>query len=99
MGRMQLFTGSKSITAAGTPEVVGTEKCKSVLIQADPANAGNIYIGGPGMGSTDGIALEAGQKISFNPSDSDPVNRWLDLGEIYFDGDNNGEKIRILREE
>jgi len=42
----------------------GSQACKRVDMQADPANSGYIYVGGSDVSATKGIRLAAGEKYS-----------------------------------
>jgi len=57
-------TGQGAVTAPGNPlELVSTVKTYLVMIRANVANTGNIYIGGKGVGAATGYILGAGEAM------------------------------------
>ena len=88
----------QNLASAGTAQALGTGRFKDVVLQADPGNAGTIYIGDENVDSTNGYALTASQAISLNAlfSDSRTPDMLWDLSTIYFDGTDAGDDVRII---
>ena len=88
-----LYTGTKSVTTAGT-RVALTPSVRTpaswVIIQAKAANTGIIYVGGVAVSSTSGIALLNGDNVTI-PSMSGVTA--YDLQNIYIDASVNGEGV------
>ncbi len=88
-----------TVAMPGTPvqfSVIHTE-FQSTLIQADPANTGNIYIGDSTVSASTGISLAPGEKLGIDGlrraragDDSFYYDVW------YADTDSGGNKLRIL---
>ena len=89
-----------NLTSAGTAQAIGAsgELYKDVVLVADPANTGTLYIGGSDVDSTNGIPLEAGEKISLNAlfSDSRSPDLLYDLSTIYVDGTTTDDDLRVI---
>lgn len=88
----------QNLTSAGTAQALGTGKYKDVVLQADPANVGTLYIGDENVDSTNGYALTAGSAISLNAlfSDSRTPDMLWDLSTLYFDGTDTNDDLRII---
>ena len=88
-----------TISTAGTPIPLSlTERrCKAVIIQADPANSGAVYVGESDVTGAKAIKLTAGNSLSIVPDDTfaDEDTVYVDLADIYVDAAANGEKINI----
>ena len=83
-GSTSLSSGRKTVTAAGTAEVIGGDvDCLELFVVADPDNAGNIYLGGSGVDNTSG-KIPPGGIMPCGP---------CNLSEVYIDADNSGEGI------
>lgn len=66
-----------------------------VIIQADPGNSGNIFVGGSDVTTLTGIQLIAGATLSLNDfGTSKGVHEWK-LSEIYVVGSAAGQKVRV----
>ena len=87
-----------NLTSAGTAQAIGTGLYKDVVLVADPANTGTLYIGGPDVDSTNGYPLAAGEKIALNAlfNDSRSPDLLYDLAQIYVDGDTTNDDLRII---
>lgn len=78
-----LTGGTKTVTTAGVAESLGASTTiKSVYIRATSTNTGNIYVGGSGVSSANGIALAANDSVEINIAN---------LATVYIDSDVNGE--------
>ena len=86
---MSAISGQKTVAAAGTAEVLGTEIIQGpLMIKALLANTNNVYVGNDGAGdvtSANGIELDAGEVAVFNHVGS--------LANIVIDVDTNGEGV------
>ena len=79
-------TGQKTVTTAGARVALGTDVVNSSLvIKADPANTGKIYIGDVTVTSSNGFILTAGDQII--------INEVGKLADIYIDGSANTQKV------
>jgi virulence-associated protein VapD len=73
-------TGQGSVTAPGNPlELVSTVKTYLVVIRANIANTGSIYIGGRGVSAMTGYILDAGEAIAIQ-IDNLAKSIWIDAG-------------------
>jgi len=64
--------GSTTVTTAGTAVALAVStKCYEVLIQAQSANTGRVFIGGSAVPNdqTGGIYLDAGESVRINATD------------------------------
>lgn len=84
----------QTLTASGTAQAVSTLRTRSLILQADTANTGNVYIGGADVDSTNGLVLEAGKSVVLNPPEEDKI---VAANEIYWDG-TTGDKLRVIYE-
>jgi len=58
-------TGQANVQTPGTPiEVISTVKTYLIVIRANIANTGSIYIGGRGVSANNGFVLDAGEALS-----------------------------------
>jgi len=96
MIRLRLGSGEKTVTAAGTAELLATEPNEviSVTIKALTSNGGKIYVGENGVSSTDGLDLDAGNSVEFRVSD--PEKEYIELSDIFVDSAVNGEGVRYI---
>lgn len=77
--------GTKTVTTAGVAESLGASTTiKSIYIRATSTNTGNIYVGGSGVSSANGIALAANDSVEIDIAD---------LATVYIDSDINGEGV------
>ena len=84
----EIINGQKTVTAAGTAEVLATTTTiRSVTIKALPGNTNNVYVGDSSVSSSNGFVLDAGESI-----DLDLDN----LATIYLDVDTNGEGVSYV---
>ncbi len=85
-----------TVTTAGTRVVLSatTLWCNSIIVQADTANTGYVYIGDSSVASTNGIALAAGESYSITIS-VNGRNDEIDLGLLYADTSVNSNKVRV----
>lgn len=92
-------SATKSVTTAGTQValVSSSTKVGSIVIQANPANAGYIYVGDSTVADTNGIRLSAGEKITFAfDYVAYGVDTSIDISTIYIDSSVNGEGVRFM---
>lgn len=78
-------SGSKNVTTAGTRvQLATTTTCKKVIITANVANTGTIWVGGSSVAANSGIPLVALQNVTLDISD---------LAAIWLDSTVNGEGV------
>lgn len=84
-----LSIGTATVAAAGVRVQVSAASvpAKSVSIQADTANAGDIYVGDNTVAAANGYILHQGQSIEMDIDD---------LNLVYIDAANNGDSVRWL---
>ena len=92
-----IYTGSKTVTAAGTAEALASVKtmCAWVVIQPMSDNTNNVYIGDSTVSSSDGVWLDndLGQSLTL-PQAGVPL--YIDLNLVYVDADTSGEGVVFL---
>lgn len=88
-----LFDGTATVTTAGTRVQLSATQilAVSVSIQAKAANTGVIYVGGPTISSSRGVALSAGDTLALLPMARH--NEYYDLRAIWLDASVNGEGV------
>jgi hypothetical protein len=88
--------GTITVTTAGTrvPLSATSLPTNSVLIQADTANTGYIYVGDSTVASTNGHVLSAGDAIEIRIDVNGRVDE-VDLADIYVDASVNSQKARV----
>ena len=90
----QVKDGAKQIFPAGTAVPLGSsEKCVWVTVQADPDNAGDVYVGDSTVSATRGSALAPGGSVHFGDVDFQEV---YNLSEIYVDAATNNDSVRYV---
>ena len=97
LGRINVPTaGTNTVVTGGITNILTGDPLlvKSISIQADPANLGNIYVGVKDMDATAAafpgvlVILAAGQQTSLNINDQ---MNGLSLTQIFLDADNSDE--------
>lgn len=85
-----VYSGSKTVTAAGTRERLATERTPAawILFQPLDANQAAVFIGGSTVSATVGNILDTGGSITFPPIGDIMM---YDLHEIWIDASTNGE--------
>ena len=87
----KLSTGSKTVTTAGTRErlvaVASNLSAKALTIVAKSGNAGKVYVGNDGVGSSNAPELFAGDQ--FRIASDEPFN----LADVYLDVSVDGEGV------
>lgn len=86
-----------TIDVAGTQEQVTTSLiyAVSVLVSADSANTGKIYVGDADVDSTNGVELDPGESMSINAESYRGGEVRVLLSDIYVDTATNGNKARV----
>ena len=83
--------GRQEVAAAGTPEALGSDSCRYVLVQALKDNATDVTVGGEDVDGADatrnGVALAAGDIL--------PVFA-TNLSEIYVDAITNDDGVSFV---
>ena len=69
----------------------------NVIIQADPENAGYVYVGDSSVAAGQCIKLQAASGIDLNADDdaADEDTVVIDLSDLWIDGDTSGDKVNI----
>lgn len=95
---MSIVSATKTVTTAGTQvALVSAEKnVTSIVIQANPANTGYIYVGASDVDSSNGIRLSAAEKLAITCDDRNQGGDLLDLNKLYVDSNVNGEGVRFM---
>lgn len=93
----QIISTTKTVTTAGTqlPITTTTVLATSLVVQANPANTGIIYVGDSGVDSSEGLSLAAGASAGFT-MDAGSEGKLLNLNNFYLDSSVNGEGARII---
>lgn len=86
--------GQKAVTTAGTPvQLAADTECSRVVIQAHPANVGDIVIGGASVvaasGTRRGLSLYGSQWAEFKVAN---------LNQIWLDATSDGDKVNYFYE-
>lgn len=70
----------------------------NVIIQADPGNAGNVYVGASDVTATKCFKLKPGSVLEINADDNsaDEDMSVVDLNDIYLDGSITGDKVNVV---
>ena len=81
--------GRKTVAAAGTPEQLGSARCRSVVVTALESNTGDVVIGGDNsvraaIGSRNGTPLAAKESASYDVAD---------IGALWIDVETSGEGV------
>lgn len=86
---------AKNVATPGTAEPLSATSvpCRWLMIRANKANTGSIYLGNAEVSSADGVELFGTEPTFFPPIDEH--NRY-DLSRIYIDADVAGEGVRVL---
>jgi hypothetical protein len=87
-----LFSGTRSVVTSGTAVTLSASSllAESISIEANPGNAGYIWVGGSTVSSAGGVGvrLAAGDVYALHPMSAP----W-DLSTIYIDASVNGEGV------
>lgn len=88
-----LLDGTTTVTTAGTRVQLSATQilAVNVSIQAKAANTGVIYVGGPTISSSRGVALNAGDTLALLPMARH--NEYYDLRSIWLDASVSGEGV------
>lgn len=87
---------AKAVTVAGTAEPISSTSLvvQSATIQADPENAGNVYLGGTDVDLSNGVVLEPGKAFNI-PVRSLADKGGIDLQKVYIDAATSGDEVRV----
>lgn len=85
------------VSGVAVPVAAVSQKISWVLIEADTANTGTVYIGESDVAAAKCLTLAPGQslEISLDGNRADKDLPYIDLSEIYFDGTVTGDKINV----
>ena len=89
-----LGRGQKTVDTAGTAEAIltsGDTLWHSVTILALTTNAGQVFVGGSGVSSTNNQGLDSGEAVTLTPHRGHEVA----LDDIFMDVGTNGEGAEI----
>lgn len=92
-------TGTASTLAALMSLSTDAECLHStIVVQADDANSGEVFIGGDTVTETQGIKLAATVGVSFQADDGteDGTNSFYDLREIKIFAVSSGQKVNVM---
>lgn len=67
----------------------------SIIIQADTANTGNVYVGDVTVTSLNGILLPPGAAISLDGDEVGGNYLQIDADKVYIDAATSGNKVRV----
>ena len=88
-----------TVTTAGTPVQFSLPRIKapSMIITADPANTGTVWIGDQSVKASTslGLPLVADDSVTIDPSKYFGTNEQLDLSLFWVDSTVSGDKIII----
>lgn len=92
-----LKTGQKTVATAGTQLALVSSStwARTLRLTAPASNAGLVYIGDSNVDSSTGIAIAAGDTLSFSDllSAQNGDIPLINLASVYVDAANNGDKI------
>lgn len=92
--QLDIGNGEKTITAAGTREVLATQtEVLAVTIKALSSNTGKVYVGDGGVASTNGFPLDPRDSVSLSTDDPEQA---INLASIYLDVATSGEGVRYI---
>ena len=88
------------VASAGTPQPISAVPLlvRQAIIQYDPANAGDVYIGESDVAAAKCLVLNAsnpGIALSAEDSMADEDNIYFDLNTIYIDAATTGDKVNV----
>ena len=91
---------NKTVTTAGAKVQLSTTSVlvKSIMIQANPGNSGDIYVGDSSVSSSVyGAVVTANNSLSLEPPSNGTAETYeLDLQDFWIDSSVNGEGISIM---
>jgi len=82
-------------TGTAVPWNASHTEFQSLMIQADPANSANVYIGDSTVTSANGISLAPGEKLGIDGIRREPGNDSDFLDEWFLNGA-AGDALRII---
>lgn len=86
--RSVIYNGKKTISANGTQEIIAAaQSVTQITIRALAGNTNPVFIGDADVSSTTGLALAAGETVTF------PVGN---LADVWVDVTTNGEGVTFL---
>jgi len=99
---LKVFSGQKTVTAAGTVEALATGKpneirVKTVTIRAHVGNGGDVYVGDETVSSSVGYILSAGEVVTLEVD----AEEWkqglsINLSKIILDVGTSGEGVSYI---
>lgn len=97
-GRVIMVSEVKTVTTAGTRVALSSSQIfiRNLVIQANPLNSGNIFVGGSNVASTNGVILTPGASFQIEAPEMGMGGADdLDLSDIYIDSAQNNDTVRI----
>jgi hypothetical protein len=95
----KMFTLSPiTIATAGTAQSINPASsvfCSSVIVTADAANTGKVYVGGSNVAAANGQPLSAGEALVVTSDDVRGSASELDIKDIYVDTQTNANVVRV----
>lgn len=88
-----------AVVAAGTEErLIATDlTVLSVVIQAEPDNTGNIFVGTGAVAAANyGVVLDANERLTLNKENMAPGSSGINLKDIYIDAGTNGDGVSVF---
>ena len=85
------ISGTIKVTAAGTRvQAVHKGNIRAAIFKARHSNAGDCYIGGSDVSSTDGMVLAPGEAIHLQVQDA------VANSQFWADADNNNDQVDFI---
>jgi len=86
-----------TVASAGTAEQITSAAIPStgIIVQADTANTGLIYVGDSTVDSSNGLELEAGETFSITAEEIGRSNDEIILNDVFIDAQIDGDSARV----
>lgn len=86
-----------TVASAGTAQPLSATSvlATDIIIMADHANGGRIFVGDSTVSSTTGQFLAAGESLTISTATVRGTADDFDLADIYVDAATNGDKARV----
>lgn len=89
----------RAVTTAGTEVQLSATDLTvlSVVIQAEPDNTGNIFVGTSAVtGTAYGVLLDGGERLTLTKENMAPGSSGINLKDIYIDAGTNGDGVSVF---
>ena len=88
---MAFVSGTITISSAGTPQRAAHKgNVRVIMFKARPANAANIYVGGPDVAAADGMVLEPDDAVTLEFPE--PIS----TSQFYADADTSADAVDFI---